>query len=87
MSVEAVRAVQEKYEAQLLKRANVVGVAVGLVQDDGQFSDEIALIVLVRRKVPLDQLAEEDRIPADLAGIRVDVQEVGTPYAQGASAD
>lgn len=87
MSVEAIRKVQAKYEAELMKRANAVGVAVGLAQSDGQFSDEIALIVLVSQKVPLDQLAEEDRIPAALDGIRVDVQEVGEPYAQGTSVD
>lgn len=87
VSVEAVRAVQDKYEAELLSRANVVGVAVGLVQRDGQFTEEIALIVLVRRKLSLEQLARADQIPRELDGVRVDVQEIGAPYAQNPSVD
>ena len=86
-SVAAVRAVQEKYEAELLSRANVLGVAVGLVQVDAHFTDEIALIVLVRRKLPLEQLARDDQIPRELAGVRVDIQEIGEPYAQNPSVD
>jgi hypothetical protein len=37
---------------------------------------------MVEQKVPLDQLAPEDRIPSELDGVPVDVQETGTFEAQ-----
>lgn len=40
-------------------------------------TDQIGVIVNVRRKVPLAQLAEQDVIPAELEGVPVDVTEVG----------
>jgi hypothetical protein len=37
----------------------------------------VAVVVLVRRKLPASQLSPEDRIPAQIDGVPVDVQEVG----------
>jgi hypothetical protein len=42
----------------------------------------MALIVLVRQKVPISQLDPEDIIPRILDGVPVDVQEVGNVKAQ-----
>ncbi len=81
---EAVRraeAVRAAHESELRSKANVLGVGVGLRQRDGQFTDEVALIVLVRQKFALKELAESDRIPQELDGIPVDVQEIGEPRA------
>ncbi len=69
--------VQAKYTEELMQMANVVGVAVGLIQRSGQPTGDIGLVVLVARKVPYSQLAESDRIPPELEGVPVDVQEVG----------
>lgn len=68
---------QAAFENQLLAKANVVGVAVGLKQSDGSVGDEMAIVVLVEQKVPLTALAAEDRIPREVAGFRTDVYEVG----------
>lgn len=38
---------------------------------------ETVLVVMVRQKVPVDQLASVDVIPAEVGGIPVDVQQVG----------
>jgi hypothetical protein len=70
-------AAQAKYTDELMRKPHVVGVAVGLAKDGEQLTNEVALVVLVDKKIPLDQLAPEDRIPSRLDDVRVDVQEVG----------
>jgi hypothetical protein len=70
-------AVQRKYTDELMRKKNVQGVAVGLARNNDMPTNEIALVVLVNRKVPWEQLSPEDRIPRELDGVRVDVQEVG----------
>jgi hypothetical protein len=73
-----IRAVKEKHEKALLGKKNVVGVGIGLRQVGGQPTEQLALTVMVRRKQPQSELARRDRIPAELDGVPVDVQEVGT---------
>ena len=74
--------VQSRYADQLMSKAHVLGVAVGMAQEGGTPTGELALVVLVDTKVPSAQLAAEDIIPDHLDGVRVDVQEVGEIYAQ-----
>jgi hypothetical protein len=76
--MDRIRAVKEKHEKALLRIKNVVGVGIGLRQKDGQFTDQVVLTVIVQRKHPASELARRDRIPSELDGIPVDVQEVGT---------
>ena len=77
-----VQAVRKKYEKRLLRKKNVVGVGVGLRQRAGELTDEVVLTVMVRQKQPAADLRRRDRIPAELDGVPVDVQEVGTIRAQ-----
>lgn len=72
-----ITAIQAQYTDQLMQKANVVGIAAGLVQRGGQATGEIGLVVLVTTKVPEDELAAEDLIPPEIEGVPVDVQEVG----------
>ncbi|NWG16063.1 MAG: hypothetical protein HXY41_05450 [Chloroflexi bacterium] len=74
--------VQAKYTDELLKKPHVVGVGLGLAHKGGQPTDEIAVIVMVDEKVAAEQLSPEDMIPAQLDGVRVDVQMMGTFVAQ-----
>ena len=74
---EKIRAIRRAYEAELMSKANVVGVGVGFQQQGGERTGELALVVMVKKKVPLEQLAPEDVIPSSLEGVPVDVQEVG----------
>jgi hypothetical protein len=69
--------VRRAHEVELMRRANVVGVGVGLRHRRGKATEEVALVVLVRRKLPRDMLAPEDVVPAEIEGVPVDVQEVG----------
>lgn len=75
---EQARAVKAAHQDNLMRKANVVGVGVGVRQRDGDYTNEIALIVFVRQKVPRDQLAREDRVPKAIDGVPVDVQQIGT---------
>ena len=71
-----IREVKRRREAELLRKANVVAVGIGYRQRGGRPTGELCLVVSVRRKVPLEELAPEDRIPPEIDGVPVDVQEV-----------
>lgn len=80
-----IRAVKLAHEAELMRKANVVGVGIGLRQREGKYTGEMALVVSVTHKVPLDELDPWDVIPEEIDGIPVDVQAVGTLRALAAS--
>jgi hypothetical protein len=69
--------VKGRHLDELLGLPNVVGVGVGLRQRAGRQTGELAITVMVQRKVPRSQLAEADVIPSQLEGVPVDVVEVG----------
>ncbi|MCC6566942.1 MAG: hypothetical protein IT298_14375 [Chloroflexi bacterium] len=69
--------VQATFESQILSKPNVVGVAVGLTETEGVWTDTIALVALVERKLPLTALSAEARIPRQIDSIPTDVYEVG----------
>jgi hypothetical protein len=69
--------VKQSHEDELLSKANVLGVGVGLRQRGGLRGEQVALVVLVRRKLPPAELAPGDIIPSEIEGVPVDVQEVG----------
>lgn len=79
--IAKISAVQDKYSHRLLNMANVVGTAVGMKMVDDQVSDQMALVVMVSKKFPLDEVALDDRIPTELDGVPVDVIETGTFFA------
>jgi hypothetical protein len=77
-------AVRAAYQAELMTKANVVGVGIGYRRVAGQQTDMVALVVMVSQKLPDWQLAAQDVIPKEIEGVPVDVQEVGRLNAQGA---
>jgi hypothetical protein len=72
-----VRAVKAHYEPMLMRKPNVVGVGIGIQQRQAQPTGQLALVVNVTHKVPWEDLPDQDRIPQELDGVPVDVQEVG----------
>jgi hypothetical protein len=76
-SMAEVKAIKDKYQTALLKKANVVGVGIGYRERDGQMTDQVALTVMVKKKVPLSQLDAKDVIPPEIEGVMLDVKEVG----------
>ncbi|MGJ3241245.1 MAG: hypothetical protein ACFE0Q_21235 [Anaerolineae bacterium] len=69
--------IQAKYAQELMEKKHVVGVGIGMAQEEGEYTETMALVVLVERKVPLEELSEADIIPQEIEGVRVDVQETG----------
>lgn len=74
---ERVRAVKDAYGDQLMSLPNVVGLGIGLRHVGGEPTGEVALVVLVTRKLPEVQLEEGGILPQEIEGVPVDVQEVG----------
>ena len=75
--LDRLRAVKSAYEADLMRKANVVGVGIGLRQVGGKSTGEPAIVVSVTNKVSISQLAPSDVIPRELDGVLVDVQALG----------
>ena len=82
VEMSQLQAAKSRYERELLRKKNVVGVGIGFRQVDGQLTDQLALTVLVQQKLPLAQLRKRDVVPSQLDGVLVDVQEVGTFQAK-----
>ena len=76
-AIEQAKAVKARHQEQLLALPNVVGVGVGLKETDGQFTDQIAIIVNVSKKILLADLPPETVVPPEIDGIATDVQETG----------
>ena len=79
---QRVIAVQQRVEDELLAKRNVVGVAVGYRNADGEMTDIPAVVALVERKLPLAALSVSDTVPEVINGVRTDVYEVGYLQAQ-----
>jgi len=75
--LDRLRAVKAAHEADLMRKANVVGVGIGLRQREGKPTGEPAIVVSVTHKVPLSQLDPGNVIPCELEDVPVDVQVVG----------
>lgn len=63
----------ERHTAQLMALPNVVAVGVG--EKDGR----PVVLVGVTEKVPIEELAPEERVPETLEGHEVDVDVIGAP--------
>lgn len=76
-AIERIRIVKTAHEDELMAKANVVGVGIGLRRRHTTHTNEPVLVVMVEKKVPRNQLAPEDIIPGRIDGVPVDVQESG----------
>jgi hypothetical protein len=85
------RSVKQQNLRALITRRNVVGVGVGFKETSDGPTDNLAVVVNVAQKVPKAQLADSDKVPRDIAGVKTDVVETGrflagqTPAAGDAS--
>jgi len=75
--IEQIKAIKDRYQGDLLHRRNVVGLGIGYKEVGGQPTDQLSLIVMVRKKEPSSQLDAADLLPSEIEGVPVDVQEVG----------
>lgn len=64
-----------KVRDQWLKRPGVTAVDVGYKIKDGKLTDELAIRVHVKRKLPPEALSEHEKFPKKLGRFNVDVIE------------
>jgi hypothetical protein len=72
-----IREVKNRHQGELLKKKNVVGLGIGYKQTAGRQTDQLSLIVMVRKKEPLSKLRLPDVVPPQIQEVITDVQEVG----------
>ena len=77
MNSDKIKEIKEKYTSELLRKPNVVGIAIGYKKKRGQKTEMPSLVVMVRKKVPLSQLEARDVVPPEIDGVITDVREVG----------
>ena len=80
MSQDAVQhatEVKRRHEKELMRKPNVVGVGIGFRQRGGTPTQDVCIVVSVKTKLPLSQLKPDDRLPASIEGVPIDVIETG----------
>jgi hypothetical protein len=77
VTLEEVRRVKAEYEAELMRKLGVVGVAIGHKQTSGRKTNQLCIICYVVKKKRIGQLEERDIIPEEIDGVPVDVIESG----------
>jgi hypothetical protein len=78
----AARQARQAYGDALCRYPNVIGIAAGLRQHDGEYTEEVAVQVFVSRKYPPGHLPYGAMVPPSVPGpdgepIRIDVIDVG----------
>lgn len=86
-SMEQINSLKKTNQSELLKKRNVTGVGVGYKVTKGKQTDKLCIVVMVRKKVDVAQLAAQDVVPKDIEGIETDVIEVGDIVAHKARTD
>ena len=84
-TIEQISQIQSKYQPKLMKKMNVIGVGIGFKETKGQVTEQLSLVVLVKKKKLLSKLASKDIIPLEIKGIVTDVKEVGNIIIHGSS--
>ena len=75
--IEKIAALQDKHSPKLMAYPNVVGVGIGLRQRQDKTTNELCLVVMVSKKLPVNKLPAEGILPRELDGIGIDVIETG----------
>jgi hypothetical protein len=75
--IKKFKEIKVKNREELFSLPNVNGVGVGQKIAAGRLTDETALRVYVTEKVPVELLKKEERIPAEIGGVIVDVVPIG----------
>ncbi len=70
--------VQARYSDRLLQLPHVVGVGIGYMKVGEQITEQVAIIVMVDRKVDASELQPNEMIPKQIEDIPIMIQEVGT---------
>jgi len=83
-ALERAREISRTHSNALLAKPNVVGVGLGYLEGS---PTELTLVVMVDQKVPLSALAEDEILPSEIDGLKVQVRVVGEVSAQDGAED
>ncbi len=75
--IATVQQMKRQHERELLRKPNAVAIGVGYKISGGVQTDEPAVIVSVKQKMPLAQLSASDAVPKTVGGVKTDVIETG----------
>ncbi len=75
--IHLAKSVKQQNLRNLITRRNVVGVGVGFKETGDGLTDKLAVVVNVAQKLPKAQLAESDKVPKAINGVKTDVVETG----------
>lgn len=73
----SIREAKEAGKDTILSKPNVVGVGIGYKEVQGERTDDVVVLTLVRQKVPAAGLAPEEMVPREVDGVPTDVIQVG----------
>ena len=76
-----VRHIKQRYTKMLLRKANVVGVGIGIQEPDEDDSLRAVLVVNVTHKVKRKYLDLQDIIPSYIEDVPIKVESIGRPRA------
>ena len=79
--------VRGRHQSSMLERENVVGVGVGYKVYRGKKTDELCLVVLVSKKLPVEAVDPKALVPKSIDGVSTDVIEVGLIRAHQSRTD
>lgn len=77
VTLEDVKRIKEKYEAELMKKQGVVGCAIGYKNTNGKKTNRLSIICYVKKKKSKEKLKKKDIIPEEIESIPIDVVESG----------
>ena len=76
-TMEEVRTIKQRHEAELMEKAGVVGCAIAYKQVGGRKTDELCIVCYVIEKKQEGKLRKQDIIPKRIEGIPTDVVDSG----------
>ena len=82
---EKIQAVQKKHLKRLLAWPNVTAVDVNYRRVDGQETNQLCLVIWVRKKKPASEIPAQALLPKEIDGIPVDVFEGEAKLGEGFS--
>jgi hypothetical protein len=85
--LEHVAQAKQMNKQQIMAKPNVVGVGIGYRERGRRITDELCVVALVRRKLPMSALHPADVVPKQVQDVATDVLEVGVLRALQARTD
>jgi len=74
---ERIIEVFKTYGPELLNLQNVISIGIGIKSVNGEFTDQLAIVVDVKKKLPKDLIVESQLVPKEFYGFLTDVYEPG----------